>query len=611
MPSTSMRLDNNCASVEKKSFFLYNTFCFIVLPVFIYFLLSFVLYSIRPKLRHVLSPTLPKRSISQNLAALVLTGLVFSSYVLICDFFALFYTLSKDELKILNDYEDESVQKYTTATIAIISIFDLFFFIISVLSIFLLRCLQSDCCNKDHLNRFLSIACFLCACTFIKLNYNGDNHYEILLEEGDSNQEAGGDNIDTDGIGNINEQERNNTFDRDVNSNSDLQGAEPDSTLKERAKYLQRQEEWLLQEREKKRQSGEHWFKQWENQLERQEDKLQQRKSYIRLQKCHLPGQKTAANWKKVLDEWERELQQWSDALESTEQECDLEGASEANNSEMWKQQHKQHNDLVKRQNRLKQNRNKLRQVEDKLRAKLSKRMFAENKAWLLMVSFLAPLICIGTHGGFVIMAWASDPAEASSLAVVFTLSFFYYYFGFRQLYIRMSCLSCCKHKPVNTTETTDSETGYNFFESVRDASSELEEYHKNLWEINLKVLVCELFLIPVFMGIEAIIVFSYYYLPGPISSVPLNVMNLLQLVLIFGTGLITYKLFTFNAPTEEIILDRFIRAYNSHGNNPSGDTAGGIGRALANALRQFDESAPGEYSDMHSVHSMEIDSLV
>ena len=37
-----------------------------------------------------------------------------------------------------------------------------------------------------------------------------------------------------------------------------------------------------------------------------------------------------------------------------------------------------------------------------------------------------SPLVCIGTHAGFVVMAWALDPDEASSLAIVFTLSFFW-----------------------------------------------------------------------------------------------------------------------------------------------------------------------------------------
>ena len=116
--------------------------------------------------------------------------------------------------------------------------------------------------------------------------------------------------------------------------------------------------------------------------------------------------------------------------------------------------------------------------------------------------------------------------------------------------------MSNFKHKTakfVNTSETA--ETGYEFFESIHDASIELEEYHKNLWEINPKVLLCELFFdhTDLYEHIQTLIV---YYLPGPISSVPLNIMNLLQLVLLFGIGLITYKLFTFSAPTEEIILD-------------------------------------------------------
>ena len=162
MPSTSMHLDNNCASVDKKSFFLYNSFCFIVLPFLIYLLLSFFLHSIHPKLHNVLSPSLPKKSISQNLVALVLTGLVFSIYVLICDIFALINSLSKHELRILSDYEDEDVQVYTTVTIAVITGFDSFFLLVSLLSIALLFVLEK--CNKKYLQHMLCIACCVCAC---------------------------------------------------------------------------------------------------------------------------------------------------------------------------------------------------------------------------------------------------------------------------------------------------------------------------------------------------------------------------------------------------------------------------------------------------------------
>ena len=94
-------------------------------------------------------------------------------------------------------------------------------------------------------------------------------------------------------------------------------------------------------------------------------------------------------------------------------------------------------------------------------------------KAWLLLISLIAPFVCIGTHGGFVVMAWTSDPGEASSLAVVFALSFFYYFFGFRQLYIRISSIPICKQEIAQTGN-----------ESLCDVSTEIENYHNKLWEI-------------------------------------------------------------------------------------------------------------------------------
>lgn len=170
---------------------------------------------------------------------------------------------------------------------------------------------------------------------------------------------------------------------------------------------------------------------------------------------------------------------------------------------------------LKQRQTQLNQMQNELQDKGNELHEKLNKRMLAESKVWLLLMSLLAPLLYIGTHAGFVLMAWASAPDEASSLAVahVFTISFFYYFIGFQQIYIRISSSSCFRLESVQVKKATAV-----FLESV---STELKEYHHNLREINLSALVCELLFIPIFMGIQALIVFSYYYLPGPISSVP------------------------------------------------------------------------------------------
>ena len=87
--------------------------------------------------------------------------------------------------------------------------------------------------------------------------------------------------------------------------------------------------------------------------------------------------------------------------------------------------------------------------------------------------------------------------------------------------------------------------------------------------------------------------------------------MNLLQLVLFFGTGLITYKLFTFSAPTEEIILDRFMKAYRPHDQNISpSDIAGGVGEALADALNKYTGNTHRGRSNTLSDNWLELESV-
>ena len=541
MPSTSMRLDNNCANIDKKSFYLFNTFCFIGLPLFIFLLLSFFVNTIRPKLRSVLNPSLPKSSVNQNLAALVLTGLVFSVFVLICDILALVYSINRHELEILHEYEDAYIRDYTTATVIIIFAIDSIAFVISLSNIVFLFFLQTKQCNKKSLHHVLRIVCCICACKLIKDARREE--YEPLQEEwSDESQE-----------------------------------------LRQQAISLQRKEKWLLQKREEERQqkSVSSWLQQWENELERLADQLQQWENYLKQRKHCLPDERNSDNWR-------NELQTWRDELIIINEYVETMGSGLTD--EQWQE------NLEIRQIQLKQKQNKLQNIEDEFQEKLNKRLFAESKAWLLLISLIAPLVCCGTHGGFVVMAWSSDPDEASSLAVVFTLSFFYYFIGFRQLYIRISSLSCFKLESITTSE---------LFESIRDVSIELEEYHNNLREMNLPVLVCELFSVPFFMGIQALIVFSYYYLPGPISSVPLNVMNLLQLVLFVGTGLITYKLFTFNAPIEEIILDKFVKAYRPQASS-SRDVAERVGETLGDALRKIVDS-----KGRPRARSMELSSLV
>ena len=77
-----------------------------------------------------------------------------------------------------------------------------------------------------------------------------------------------------------------------------------------------------------------------------------------------------------------------------------------------------------------------------------SKAKHQEYRLWLLLASFTAPLVCIGTHSSFVIMAWTSDSEQANSMTVIFILSFIYYFLGFRQLYILFAQGCCVTYTP-------------------------------------------------------------------------------------------------------------------------------------------------------------------
>ena len=195
-----------------------------------------------------------------------------------------------------------------------------------------------------------------------------------------------------------------------------------------------------------------------------------------------------------------------------------------------------------------------------------SERKHQEYILWLLLASFIAPIVCVGTHSSFVIMAWTSDYEQANSMTVVFILSFTYYFLGFRQLYI-IFAQGCCVKCKVNTR----------FSCCCKDFSNEhtslLEEiglyYRKNLEHLNFKVLVCEsIFILRLLMSVEALVVLAYYFLPVPVITVPSNVLSIFHLTFLIGTGLIAYKFLKANVAKS--------------GSSKGPDTAAGVGNTIA-----------------------------
>ena len=204
-----------------------------------------------------------------------------------------------------------------------------------------------------------------------------------------------------------------------------------------------------------------------------------------------------------------------------------------------------------------------------------------ENKQWLLLVSFLAPVVCIGTHSAPVIMAWSSDTDNASSMTMVFLLSFFYYFFGFRQLYILLA--SCPK---IKNCAVGDNENECCVRYTIEKVSADLDNQEKNIQEFNFKVLFCEILFAPFLMGIQAFICLTYFFLPAPVSMVPLNIVNVFHLALIVGGGLIAYKVLTIHKPKTDVILEKLVYSYSNNRRN------GDDGRPIANE-RNGDDGRP------------------
>ena len=58
---------------------------------------------------------------------------------------------------------------------------------------------------------------------------------------------------------------------------------------------------------------------------------------------------------------------------------------------------------------------------------------------WILASMCIAPLFCIASHSGYIIVAWVSDTKHAGPVTFAYVISFFYYFIIFRQLYIILS----------------------------------------------------------------------------------------------------------------------------------------------------------------------------
>ena len=110
--------------------------------------------------------------------------------------------------------------------------------------------------------------------------------------------------------------------------------------------------------------------------------------------------------------------------------------------------------------------------------------------------------------------------------------------------------------------------------------------------DFNFTILLCELFFATLILAvIEGLTITVYFLLPAPVSTVPFNVLNIVHLALLLGSGLVAYKILTFQTPTEQVLLKSVLESYDPNATNQSSseDIAKRVGKILGNLLKNFE----------------------
>ena len=487
-PSTSLRYGVGCSEIGQVAFFIFNISS-IVLPFVLYMLVWIVILSCRPRVRGLLAPSTSKNSTSQNYAAVILTGMVFSTYVVICDGFAVYNTFFDD---VLNRYEEEGIHMLTIGSIITITVLDISAFVVSFGVIFHWSCVAScTCCHKRCYCEkcfVCGIRCFFvaCLCRYIVVhvaaedNGNGGQNQKVKYRRLEDFAGERGPSVNDDRNG-----------ERGPSVNDDRNGERGPSVNDDR--------------------NGERG--------------------------PSVNDDRNGERGPSVNDDRNGER-----------------GPS----------------------------------VNDDLNHETIHR---ENKAWLLTVSLLAPLVCFGTHFTFMMLAWSSDPDSSSSMTIVLTLSFLYYFFGFRQIYIAVASCLHSRSRSKNRRHCCVLE--------IEEASKELNDQRKSLKQFNFPAFLVTFFSGFLLVGIEVLLIMTYTNLPAPVTTIPSNILNILNLALIVGSGLVAYKLLTIHTPNEDVILENLVNTYDQNDQNNQNDrnvqtsshsqeSAERVGTILGNALKKY-----------------------
>ena len=206
-----------------------------------------------------------------------------------------------------------------------------------------------------------------------------------------------------------------------------------------------------------------------------------------------------------------------------------------------------------------------------------------EKMTWILAATSIAPVVCFGSHIGFVVLAWLADPKHAGAVSVIYIFMFFYYYVtlkAFYQLLIdgKAGCLTCClftglpqncccscccscllkfdnQHQILNeldyVLESPEKE--------IENREKAFPDTHISFWAILMTGIFGMLL-----ASLQVYSIASLVLLPliGVIQDTPNYILSLFQVAVFFLTAVITYAIITAEEPVERELVKSVVRNF-------------------------------------------------
>lgn len=178
-----------------------------------------------------------------------------------------------------------------------------------------------------------------------------------------------------------------------------------------------------------------------------------------------------------------------------------------------------------------------------------------ELKVWLLTITFVSSLVTFGSHFPYILIAWIEYPDHAGAIAIMYALSFLYYFLTFRYLYQFLpnnkadlcSCECCC-----GSGSSVESPAD----EMAKSIQSEMEGF--KIWKVWVMIF-SGLFLV----GVEIWFIAGLVQLPIAqiIDDAPRYIFAFFQTMVVVLSGLLTYKLLTFHVTDTSTFFSTMVQA--------------------------------------------------